>query len=491
MAKKKTNEKTVAPASSGHDQIKTRAKQAGFSPTNTDGFRKLSGNPDRDLPPITQDRMIEIAYYLWRSNALAHWLVETNKDFILGNGVTITVDDADNGAPLQELIDEFFNDPVNNFPLWLEDQVRELGIYGEQCWPAFVNEHTGLVRLAGIDPALIKSVIPDPDNARLMIGVEIKVSATLKKARKLRIIYNASDESIFSAATVKLRASYADGECFLFSINKISTATRGGSDFLHLTDWIDGYDQFLFNFAERSELLGSFIWDVLLEGADDAAIKAFLADNPPPKKGAVRAHNEKATWSAVTPDIKAGDTDTGARLLRNHIISSAGMPEHYFGGGGDVNRATADSMGLPTFKRLQSRQNKHKAMLETVIDFQITQALKVGRLKSVENPYAYTVNFPEMVIKDYSAVAGTLSSLVSALSVAETQGWVDKDTARKIFSIPAGLMGVDIDLCEVAAKSEEEQEMADAIDYFGKQIRATQAVEQKPSRITKAPKWGS
>jgi hypothetical protein len=36
----------------------------------------LTGNPQRDLPLITQERMLQIAHWLWEQNPLAHWIVE-------------------------------------------------------------------------------------------------------------------------------------------------------------------------------------------------------------------------------------------------------------------------------------------------------------------------------------------------------------------------------------------------------------------------------
>lgn len=470
---------------------------SGFGVGSEDlGWRRMSHDTDRDLAPITQDRMIEIAHYLWKTNPLAHWLIETNKDFIIGEGVTLTADDPEQNPELQDVLDEFWYDPINNWPLWMEDQVRETGLYGEQCWPVFINEHTGLVRLSCIDPALIKSVIKDPDNARIPIGVEVKKSLHSQKTKLLRILYNGDDADLFSKRTVHQRASFTDGECFFDAINKVSTAARGASDLLHLTDWIDGYDQFLFDFAERVQMLNFFVWDVLLEGADDKKINEWLAANPPPRRGSIRAHNERVKWEAVAPDTKAADAGEGARVLRNHILGGAGFPEHYFGGGGDVNRATSESMGLPTFKRLTSRQNRHKYQIEGVVDYQISQALLRGRLKGVENPYAYTVNFPEMINKDYVGIAGTIASLASALGIAESQGWVDKETARKIFSIPTRLIGVEMNLADLTKKIAEETEKKDAIDYFNDDLKKAnqppgplqQAAGPRRWRIRPAPK---
>ena len=71
----------------------------------------------------------------------------------------------------------------------------------------------------------------------------------------------------------------------------------------------------------------------------------------------MRVHNESETWQALTPDLGGRDLDAVSRLFRNHLLIGSGMPEHWFGGGGDANRATAAEMGDPAFKTLKVRSN--------------------------------------------------------------------------------------------------------------------------------------
>lgn len=42
---------------------------------------------------------------------------------------------------------------------------------------------------------------------------------------------------------------------------------------------------------------------------------------------------------AKSASLQAADTSESARLLRNHVLGGGTVPEHWFGGGGDVNRA--------------------------------------------------------------------------------------------------------------------------------------------------------
>jgi GNAT superfamily N-acetyltransferase len=88
----------------------------------------------------------------------------------------------------------------------------------------------------------------------------------------------------------------------------------------------------------------------------------------------VRVHNEQETWEAKTPTLGAADTEANARLFRNHILGGGTVPEHWFGGGGDVNRAVGAEMGEPTFKVLTQKQRAWKHFLELIARFVLEQA---------------------------------------------------------------------------------------------------------------------
>ncbi|MDD3329668.1 MAG: hypothetical protein PHW25_21525, partial [Zoogloea sp.] len=101
-----------------------------------DHWRKLTGDADRDLSPMTQARMQQMAAYLWESNLMANRLVELGVAYLLAEGVKLTCKDAE----AQKVLKRFWRDPINNMPLKLAEKVRELALFGEQCYPVFVNE---------------------------------------------------------------------------------------------------------------------------------------------------------------------------------------------------------------------------------------------------------------------------------------------------------------------------------------------------------------
>jgi hypothetical protein len=420
------------------------------------GFRRLTQDSKyaaRDLTPLAQDRMLALAYWLWESNPLAQWLVEVVVDFVWGEGGNVTATD----PKVREVVQGFWQDPVNQLELRMDTFVRELGLQGELCLPVFVNDVDGHVRLGYVDPAEIDEIQTDPNNILVPWTVVLKATAAGTRRRYLKVVR--LDErrgspgfgSLMPALpneTDLISGRLYDGSCLLFQVNKVSNARRGRSDLLALIDWLDGYDDMLFSQMERAQLLDSFFWDAEVQGATEEELQGFLQKNAKIRRGMVRAHNEKVKWSAIAPDLKAADKDTLARMLRGHLLGSRSLPEHYYGLGGDVNLATAKEMGLPTQKRMTRRQKVVRFMLQDVARFAVHQAIRHGRLaKDVDQTLAVTL--PEISMRDTTAITTALTSLTVALVQAEQQGWIRKETATKLFALVSSQLGLEI-------KAEEE-----------------------------------
>lgn len=407
-------------------------------------WRRLSGDGMRNLQPLTQSRMQELAVYLWRTNMLANRIVELPVAYLLAEGVELTVPDEE----AQGWLDAFWRDPINQMDIKLPKKVRELAIFGEQCWPVFVNEMNGHVRLGYIDPALIETVVTDPDNIEQPIGV---VTSKDKRgnARRYRVIVN-GPEDVFSERTREIRQSFDDGECFYFSVNQLSSSTRGHSDLLALLDWLDAYDQTMFSEMERWDLIRSFIWDVTMKGATKEEVDKRASEISVPNPGSVRVHNDAEEWKAEAPNLHSLDSDSLARLFRNHILGGSTLPEHWYGGGGDVNRATAGEMGEPTVKIFTMRQRFWGYILTEVGTFVIRQKLRIyygAEPEETDEPSAYlpSPSFPELTSKDTTKFAAALQQVVAAAAMAVDRSLMSEETALNLIGLVAGQLGLDID----------------------------------------------
>lgn len=383
---------------------------------------------------------LQQAYKLYLANPLAKWCLEMTRDLITAEGVEVSSDD----ERVQDVLQAFWTHDLNQLDINLPQMVLELGLFGEQCWPAFLPDSgSGILSLGLIASDTIKEVIHDPGNCALPIGVVLKDQAGQDGA-KLRIIYNKPDEELFTQAVQDLRKNqFTDGETFWFKINTVRHSSRGLSDLFSLSDWLDGYEELLFNLRDRDADLRAFAWDVTLSGYDQGQINAWLAATEKPRPGSWFAHNESVVLEAKTPQLNAGDTTLHSRLYRNHIIGSLGFPEHWMGGGGDVNRSTAEAMHTPTMKRYTQRQRYVRYMIDHVIKHQLRVAAE-GGLIAADQQDNYKIDMPQMVTEDLTKIAAALQSLSAAAMAAQQQGWIDADTAQRLFATVASRMGAEV-----------------------------------------------
>lgn len=425
-----------------------------------DQWRPLTGDARRDLSPLTKARMREISYYLWRANPLANRVIELPLAYILADGTRLVADDEE----CQAWLDGFWHDPINAMPLSLPKMMRDLALAGEQCWPVFVNEFSGHVRIGYLDPERIETVVRDPDNGRQVIGI---VSRRDRKGRSLRFraIVN-GDEHVFSQRTQEIRTTFSDGECFYFAVNDLQGG-GGHGDLLPLADWIDGYEEFLFGEVERARYTRAFVWDVTLTGATQEEVEARARQMDAPSSGSIRVHNEAETWQSVAPDLKSADSSEMGRLFRNHVLGGATLPEHWFGGGGDVNRATAGEMGEPTFKMLSARQAMIKHILEAMGDYVIRAHWAKHKRSGEPGPEQRArAEFPEMVAADTSRYAAALQQVVMAAIAALDRGLITDDLALRMVESVASRLGVDFDPRSEIEEARAQAAAAEAADLF-------------------------
>lgn len=411
-------------------------------------WRRLSGNSVRELPIATWARQCEVCYWLWKTNPLGNWLIETLTALVAGQGFTYTAENDE----VRDLIKSLWDDPINAFDLKVEGKVRELGIFGVQCWPVFKGEQTGRIRLGMVDPSQIQEIYTDPENAELQIGVKIANLQT-GQFRLLKTILEEESDSVMSDAARELRDSFEDGECFLFSINRVSNDPWGTSDIFVLADWLDEYEDFIYQYSEKARKQNAFIWDVTVNGADDKECQRIAEQYPKQGDAALRVHNEKMNWEPKAPKLQAIEIKESAGVFRNHILGNKSIPEHWYGGGGDVNRATAGESNEPILAFVRSRQNMVKHILTQIIRYAIRSALDARYLTvPEEEAFKFSINMPEATNTDLNKLSTAVRDIVNSLVAAAAQGWVDQAQAVKIFAFVIAMIGFEIDTSDLVDK---------------------------------------
>lgn len=450
------------------------APAIGDSEKDSHLWRKLSRAPTKDLEPWAQEKMLRMVYFLWIQNPMARGIIELKKDYVVGDGLSYTAED----EKVKEALDRFWNDPVNNWRTKIHRKVRELILYGEQIWPAFVQDHTGRLRLGYVDPLNVKKVVVDPLNVEVPIGVILKSGHGIRDIRLRTVLPGLDYEQDLSGPAIAEREKFIDGETFYFAINKLSNATRGISDILPIVDILDAYDRLQFTRAEKVEISGRYFFDCLVKGASEEEIKEFQKSDAGqlPKDGSTKYHNESVEWNTVAPDLKAQDFDHDMKRLKNYILAGVGLPEHFFGEGGDVNRATALEMGTPVNKRLRSLQDEVEAIFEVLFREVIHLGKVAGTIPSGADE-TFVVTFPELDVKDLVKHADAFGKTVTALGSALMDEVISVEEYREMMKKLVDPFGVELtdDIDELEKKVKDKADESDIAPYRKTAVSRTPA----------------
>jgi hypothetical protein len=435
-----------------------------FGLTSDDGedakFRRItSPNTIRDLNPLMHERMQAICFYLRMTTPFGKRIVEVITSYVVGEGFKPVAAD----AQVQDVINRFWADPINRMDRNLKQWCDEETTFGELCLPVAVNPVNGFVRLGYVDPQRIEAIeygmlktANGEEDISFPVAVKLKRLATETQGRKLSVIR--MDEDINSPTYGQLV-----GDCFYFAINKAKGASRGISELFSLADWVDVFDQMIFDFADKVRYLNSFVWHYTLQGADDKKIQEFLkkVTQNPPRQGGVQVTNEQVQIEARTPDLKGADMAESARLVKLYGLGGAGLPAWFFADPIDANKSTADEMNGPTGKKLTDRQNDLKWNIQDVLAFVVQQAIYCGTLPQTVDQ-TFSLQVPDLMIKDLQKAAATLGAVVNALSLMEENGWIQSETAARSSHVVLSQLGVEVDSKDEFQKAQAEKGNRDA-----------------------------
>jgi len=410
------------------------------------GFRRLTKTQnERDLMPLEQQRMTEIALFLYDSNPLAKRIIDLVNSFVTGDGFSFNA----KNSQVLDTLNRFWEDPVNDWPIKQLNRFRELSLLGEQLWPVAVRRTDGRVRMGYVDPANIQEIIPDPYNPEILRTAEITQGYHPDGAVDLpsRFSLINIDERYLSTSYKKLTFYPEPYGAFYFAINKPSNATRGRSDLITVFDWLDLYDQHLFGAAERATYLTDFVWDIEMKGADENDMRKWHRENAMPRGAAMRVHNENMKWQAIAPSLNAGDAEMMARLIKQHILTAIGLPPSWISDPGDTNRSTGVAMAGPILKSLSHRQKLCKGIITKILQFVIDQAALAGKLNGLSHKdLAFEVLAPSLTPSDMSAMTQTMLKVSQSIKLAEDQGWLSHETAAKVFLKSLTELGVQLSI---------------------------------------------
>lgn len=473
------------------EDARNRAYEAGFYDGNDDpasgdiakggfGYKRISDNYLRE-GKIDYTRALETAWALWQKSPIAKRVLVMKRDHIIGHNARPSVEDVD----LAELLQAFWEG--NKLEHRASEFTMQLFGMGEQCYPAFVRESDGRVRLGYIDPGNIHQVVKHPNNTLEDWAVVVKKPGAGMEYLVYRIIREDEDvvteddaqpsqyegmlttweQSTLEDWEVELwdqfdRPEY-DGSCFYAKVNAVSNQSRGMSDLLQIGDWLDQADEVLFALADREQFAGYFAFDVTLASSDDAVVRKRAREirSNPPKKGSVNVHNDSEAWNQWAPNLGQTGTIETFRAILGLILGGMGFPVHWYGFGDDANRATAAVQAEPTTKSLEHDQAIVKSLFLTMCRFAIDQASIAGVLGDYDDEAEVMLDLPEVSTKDTSRITASLSALAQALIAAQQARWISEETAARTWAKVLGELDIQVDpAAELEAIAAEDRQRA-------------------------------
>lgn len=437
--------------------VAERLQAASISMNPEYGWRLLNGQNTRQLMLAPYDTQILTAYWLYKTNPLAAFLVDTPAAFIAADKIPFEA----KNEKVQELLQKFWD--RNRLEMRWGDYMKEAGVFANLVLTANVAEQTGRVKLGYIDPGLIETTIPDPEDVQTKIGVIVRASELYDTRRTFRVILDRDTEEDLSPKAKQLREQMSAGQCFLLQINCMSSELLGTSELFNVGEHLDSYEQTMLDSGEKHAQFNAFYYDITVKGADNKKLEEERNLYTPPRTGGAFIHNENVTCEAVSPDLKPLDAETATRTQRRHIMGAKGLPNHWYADPEGSNRATSAEMDRPTIKRLERRQNEAAAWLRTMADFVVTCALEAAYLKVPEDDaYDYQMSKPPLTDKDVAKLSTLLRDVSTSLVVAQGQGWIDQPQAAKMFAFCTSMLGFEYDPDEVPDVPPEGQDYKNA-----------------------------
>jgi len=113
------------------------------------------------------------------------------------------------------------------------------------------------------------------------------------------------------------------------------------------------------------------------------------------------------------------------------------------------------------------KQRLVKYILEDILGYAIEKR-RTARTLHVTDEEAgqYSVVTPDLSQEDITKFSTAIRDVSASLVIAEKQGWVDKDTARKLFALLSAFLGMEIDVEAVKTAVENEKDAAGYEDYL-------------------------
>jgi hypothetical protein len=309
----------------------------------------------------------------YRANPLAFRITELMTDYVLGRGVVVTARSPEADAFVQR----FWQHPLNHMDARLHPLCTELSLAGEVFVTFHTNPYDGMTYVRAVPASLIDEIETNAED----VEDEAQYHERGFRGSGFGIRETGSETRSPDPGTRTTGRWWTREEMRHYAINRVVGAKRGQGDLVPILPWLRRYKDWLTDRVIINKYKGAYLWDVTLQGATAATVRAKRAELcTPPTSGSIIVHNEAEVWKAIQPQINAEAVEADGKALRLVIAAGAGVPLHFLAEGESATRTTAIEMGEPTRRHYEKRQQYVGWMLGDMLGEVLRRAVDVGAL---------------------------------------------------------------------------------------------------------------
>lgn len=340
----------------------------------------------------------------WRNNPLARRLIGLITSYVAGDGIDVR----SSYGPLNKFVGRLWSHPENNIKLRQGDWCDELARSGELFLILFPTAD-GLHYVRAMPASQIESIDWQPgDYEAELVYHEVPDGP----GEDGRLWYSPR----------AVQSKFQNGKPLTpvmlhFAVNRPVGATRGESDLAPILVWMRRYSRWLEDRVRLNAAVRSFLWIVSVPGRlVDAKASQY---RQPPEPGSVMViDKDSEAWTAVAPDLKAGDAKEDGRAIRSMIVAGGpGTGLTDIGEAETSNLATAKEMSEQRRRFLRRRQTYFGYVLSTLTVTAWNRAQEAGLVRGrAMTSLDVVLDFPDISVEDNSALADAAQAITTSLT---------------------------------------------------------------------------
>lgn len=395
----------------------------------------------QDVTADTRRSWARKSRFAWMNDPMAGAAVDLLNDFVFGRGVPKPIA-KDEGV--QEVIDEFWDDPDNQRVLTSYDAQIALGtdltLQSNVFLLLFDEGEDGKIKLGVLNHDEVEQAVPDPSfrqrvlwymakhrrvewdfvNDRVKLDVNNAVKTETRYYRHWQLDVEEEGERDLPKPP---QSKVGEGKVYHVRVNRTSEMVFGVPVMQRTLRWMSAYNEFMSSRVNMVKAAAAFFMKRKVRGTPNQLTKLAtralsrtgdlatgLPDGvqAPPRSGSILNENEDVTHESFKIDSGAAQAAQDALMLRAQVSAATRFPQHYLGDAGSANLATATAMELPVLKAVESRQEVWEQVFRWAVDRVVERAVDTGRLATDLSPnelqearrllreapekYAWTVN---------------------------------------------------------------------------------------------------